>query len=198
MKKNNFSPPNPQLSIQKGFIKHQKSCAGFTLIEILLVIALIGVLAASLIIIINPVTQFQRTRDAQRKNDLSQIQKALEQYYNDNRKYPDSSSEYTISNGSTSYPWGTPWPETGLYLSTLPKDPATNQRYIYVPTSDRQGYYLYAHLEQIRDFSACNTQGLDCPQASSGGSAQIPSNSCSNPGGTLSCNYGTTSPNLSP
>ena len=68
--------------------------------------ALLGVLATALITLINPLAQFQRTRDTQRKNDLAQIQRALEQYYNDFNYYPSSGPpNYYVDNRD----WGTPW-----------------------------------------------------------------------------------------
>jgi prepilin-type N-terminal cleavage/methylation domain-containing protein len=46
------------------------SSYGFTLVEIVVVIGIIGVLAAGLILLINPFKQFANARDAQRKSDL--------------------------------------------------------------------------------------------------------------------------------
>ncbi len=53
---------------------------GFTLIELLVVISIIGILATLLIANLGGIRE--RARDAQRKNDLNQIQKALEMYKN--------------------------------------------------------------------------------------------------------------------
>jgi prepilin-type N-terminal cleavage/methylation domain-containing protein len=51
---------------------------GFTLIELLVVISIIGVLATLLLANVSGVRE--RGRDAQRKSDINQIQKALEIY----------------------------------------------------------------------------------------------------------------------
>ena len=48
---------------QKGPVFRQ---AGFTLVEIVLVIALIGVTATLLISLVNPVQQFKKSNDAKR------------------------------------------------------------------------------------------------------------------------------------
>ncbi|PIP15252.1 hypothetical protein COX47_00635, partial [Candidatus Roizmanbacteria bacterium CG23_combo_of_CG06-09_8_20_14_all_35_49] len=53
----------------------------FTLIELLLVIIILGVLAT--LIIGNFFTSLKKGRDARRKGDLEQIQRALEMYYED-------------------------------------------------------------------------------------------------------------------
>ncbi len=65
-----------------------KFSRGFTLIELLVVIAIIGVLASGVLVAINPLEQIKKARDAQRKQDLAQIQKPLEVYYNDNGRDP--------------------------------------------------------------------------------------------------------------
>jgi general secretion pathway protein G len=54
---------------------------GFTLIELLVVIAIIGMLSA--LLVPNFMGARERARDAQRKSDLKQIQKALEMYRQD-------------------------------------------------------------------------------------------------------------------
>ncbi|MGA1047665.1 MAG: prepilin-type N-terminal cleavage/methylation domain-containing protein, partial [Minisyncoccia bacterium] len=51
----------------------------FTLLEILLVIAAIGILAAIVLIAINPTRQIAQVRNAQRRSDINTIYKALEQ-----------------------------------------------------------------------------------------------------------------------
>ena len=66
----------------------QKLQAGFTIIELLIVIAIIGILATLVL------TNFQgaqaKGRDTVRKNDINSIYQKLEEYYNENGSYPDS------------------------------------------------------------------------------------------------------------
>lgn len=62
-----------------------KLSRGFTLIEILLVIGLIAILAAIVIIAINPARQFAQARNTQRFSDVNAVLNAVHQNMIDNR-----------------------------------------------------------------------------------------------------------------
>ncbi|EKD58744.1 MAG: hypothetical protein ACD_56C00059G0002 [uncultured bacterium] len=66
----------------------EKNKKAFTLIELLIVIAIIGVLAST--VLINTNGARKRAKDAKRIIEVSQIQSALEMYYAQYGRYPDS------------------------------------------------------------------------------------------------------------
>src|SRR3990167_1144019 len=93
-----------------------KSGAGFTLIELLIVIVIIGVLAT--ILLANFIGVRQRSRDAQRKADLRQIQSAIELYKADQGVYPTPLY-------STDCPTSSPLVGgTVTYVAKIPCDPS--------------------------------------------------------------------------
>lgn len=68
---------------------------GFTLIELLIVIAVIGVLAAVVLVAIDPVEQLSRGRDAGRKTASDQLGRASTAYYTVITSYPPAASWYS-------------------------------------------------------------------------------------------------------
>jgi prepilin-type N-terminal cleavage/methylation domain-containing protein len=71
---------------------HKKQKTGFTLIEILVVIGIIAILAAIVIVAINPARQFAQARNTQRESDVSTILNAVGQLMVDNKGNALSSS----------------------------------------------------------------------------------------------------------
>lgn len=61
---------------------------GFTLVELLIVIALIAILSVAVLATINPIEQTNKARDAQYKNDAAEVLSAFERYYASKNEYP--------------------------------------------------------------------------------------------------------------
>ncbi len=151
----------------------------FTLIELLVVIIILGVLAA--LITGNFFTSLKKGRDAKRKADLEQIQRALEMYYEDKRIYP-LTGELTFGTSLTD-------PVSGkVYMQNLPNDPVSGKAYQYL-SADGSDYKAFACLEN-------NLQRL--PYLSTGYS--ITCNGCEDINGTpvAECIWGVSSSNISP
>jgi type IV pilus assembly protein PilA len=79
-----------------------KRLPGFTLIEILLVVALIALLAGIVIIAVNPSKQLADGRNARRRADVSTILNAVYQYSIDNNGLPTTIQENSDCSGTAS------------------------------------------------------------------------------------------------
>ncbi|MBW7956175.1 prepilin-type N-terminal cleavage/methylation domain-containing protein [Patescibacteria group bacterium] len=100
---------------------------GFTLIELMIVVALIGIVMAAGIVAF---TGAQRnSRDARRRADVDALSKALEQYYTNNNQY------YGSGSGSDNAAWVSGFQVTNLgsYFPSgrLPLDPMNTAPYYY-------------------------------------------------------------------
>ncbi len=117
---------------------------GFTIVELLVVIVVIAILVA--LTLPNLFGLQRRARDDARKNDLKNIQQALETYFNDNSAYPsgDMAAAGTVLAG-------------GDYIASIPSDPQ-GDAYTYTPGSCTgsacQSYTLAADLENDNDPAA--------------------------------------------
>ena len=137
----------------------------FTLIEILIVIAIIGILTIALL----PRIQGAQSsaRNTARKADLNQIATALAAYNGDNGSYPEKIQDLAGDNG---------------YLKSLPKDtgkktvcPGTSSGdptdYYYAKKGD--GYILAAYMEKQPGNANVNYVG-ECGDSMAPSDAKVP------------------------
>lgn len=125
---------------------------GFTLVEILVVIAIIGILAT--LAIISYTGAQKQARDTQRKSDIKQYQMALESYSAKNN------GTYPVSTGATSV---TDYC-VDLEMDSCPDDPVTDDGYRY--TSDGLTYTLNATLESKEVDWVASSDGTTTEQVS--------------------------------
>jgi prepilin-type N-terminal cleavage/methylation domain-containing protein len=173
-------------SISKGFLSksallkksdiNPKPQHGFSLIELLIVIAIIGILASVIMIAIDPATRLKQARDSQRKQDISQISNALVAYETLREAFPDEdecdSSIGTSTGACPVNPAQSNWSSSSQiylqmtsegFLKNLPSDPLNNStfHYRYEPQGLGQSpctvnvcrYWIGGQLEAPKDLS---------------------------------------------
>ena len=157
MKQKGFTPTPNQISstvdipkqkyvTAKHHLTNKSLVWGFTLIELMVVISIIGLLASIVLVALSSART--KARDAKRLADIRQIQNALELYFNDNNRYP---SGFCDSAFNSAFPtWNTPCWAILLtpYIATMPADPINSfyagsgvggYEYSYIPTSKPNG-----------------------------------------------------------
>ena len=168
-------------------VKSRQNVAGFTLMELLIVIVLLGILIS--LGTGSFASSIRRGRDNRRKNDVRSIATALEAYFNDKGAYPTSNSSGEMvgcgAGDAAVCTWGGEFKDKNntLYMILTPKDPSDVYKYYYTNTATT--YKLYAKLENTRE------EGTGVKQAGYAGT------NCAASGTTL-CTYGIASQNAKP
>lgn len=129
--------------------------AGFSLLELLVSISIIGILIAMGSVAFS--TAQQKSRDAKRRADVKAVAGALEQYYaNNSSVYPDSASCTTFAGLST------------YFSGPVPLDPKTGGSYTCV--SEEAAFCVCALLDEETKGNASGVPNGDgtCNYASGG------------------------------
>ncbi len=140
-----FSHKSSVFSLQSS-VYHR----GFTLIEYLVAITILATLVGGALLTLNPFTQVERGRDAQRRQDLQQVKNALEVYYQDFNCYPETLA------------FGKEW-EVGdsIYMKEVPQDSTCNKLngecYQYITDTTNacpQWNVVFARLSRVPEQAA--------------------------------------------
>jgi len=152
---------------------------GFTLVELLVVMAILGVLVTLIGTAFR--TAQARGRDVQRKSDLKQIANALELFFNDYGFYPPGDGQgrimacpyAEISAGENFCDWGVgefvdvylaTGTERTVYIKKVPDDPINSYNYYYrLPDGNNKKFQLFAKLENSQDKDCLGGDCLSSP-----------------------------------
>ena len=124
-----------------SLLKKLRNPKGFTLVELIIVIMIIGILAATLLPKIMGAPA--KARDAAREADFNAVATSLEMYYADNSVYPTPSGNDVVGAALVS----------GGYLKSDLKDPQDEAAYVYMYCTasrngvDNQSFALGTRLE---------------------------------------------------
>ena len=145
------------------FKKNQK---GFTLLELLVVIGIIGLLAS--ILVINLTSARRRARDTKRVADIRNLQTAAEDYFGKNGRYPNTIADL-ITNGNIPV-----WPLDPLAPTGTTCTGNSDNCYYYghYPATNSYSYHFGASMEDTgsqllnQDRDCNSTSGSGCPYTS--------------------------------
>lgn len=125
----------------------KRPASGFTIVELLIVIVVIGILAALVVVTYNGIQQ--KARDTERKTDVNALHGQLEAYNAQNGKYP------TLANVNDSTWRGTNM--KGLDSAALQDPKGSAQTLVAAPAAND-----YAFAPTASDGSACDNTTTDC------------------------------------
>ena len=157
---------------------------GFTLIEILIVVAIIAILASVVLIGLGP-TQ-QSGRDARRISDLREIQTGLELYYSKCGFYPGAANCAGGWVAATFGQMSAALTGSGIGVAVVPNDPTNGATYYYAAAAGDgtvvagSTYVLSATLENSNNsvFSGASYGGAGLTNPKGGGATCAAPNYC--------------------
>lgn len=132
----------------------KKRQEGFTIVELLIVIVVIGILATLVIVTFTGIQQ--KARDSKRKTDVNAIQSSLENFYGSNNYYP-TLTQLNDNSGSTSW---VSQNMKGFDVSAL-QDPKGTSPTLISGTTPGATQYAY-NVVNASGGSCDNTTGNEC------------------------------------
>ena len=128
----------PRREVSRRRIASQR---GFTLIEIMVVVVIIGLLAA--VIVPQVVDKVDQARVAKAKQDIAGLETALTMYRLDNSKYPTTDQGLSVLSTQPTDPSIRHW-RPGGYIKRISKDPWGFDYQYVAPGTHGSEYDLYS------------------------------------------------------
>ncbi len=154
-----------QVQNKAGFTTFMRTERGFTLVELLVVIAIIAILAAVVVLVINPLEVTRRGRDAQRLADLASLTNAINVAVQESTNsgvaavlckaqgtYPCNGSSNTGTRASD----GSGWVKTDLSsqksisVATLPTDQVNDTAFHFTYCANNDAWEVSTALESVQ------------------------------------------------
>jgi prepilin-type N-terminal cleavage/methylation domain-containing protein len=151
---------------------------GFTLVELLVVISIIGLLSTMATVSVKS-TKI-KARDVRRASDIAQLRTALEMYNSEKNIYPNPNNGNPITLGKKSYSVfcakendniGFYNNDTGcdlIFMARVPKDPLKTYSYTYKPTGDPLGQDYEIRFRLESGVESLNCTDHDCIATANG------------------------------
>lgn len=125
----------------RTYFAPRKAQQGFTLIEIMVVVVILGILAA--LIAPNVISRIDDAQITKVKQDIRALESALKLYRLDFFRYPDTEEGLdALVTPPTDPEAEAKWPPGG-YLDRLPRDP-WNRPYVYLYPGNQAEYDIYS------------------------------------------------------
>lgn len=121
---------------------------GFTLIEILVVCAIIAILAGAVVAATGP--SRAKARDSRRLSDMTQIRTVLESYF---AEQPRTNASYPAQTTLEAFNSSVVDALTPEHIAAMPADPNSVTPYLYKTVDNGKGYCLAAQLEVTNSVS---------------------------------------------
>jgi len=159
------------MSKKQSIHMRPRSVTGFTLVELLIVIAILAVLSVTVVLVLNPAELLRQARDTRRLSDLSSIHRAISFYLVDQAGSVSWVASHNCTVGtaspmgggvcvtnSSTVVTGTGWVDvgfssttTGSPLAALPLDPTNDATYFYAfKKTSGLVYELDSRMESIK------------------------------------------------
>ncbi len=114
--------------------KNKKRQAGFTLVEVMVTMVIIGLLTTA--VVLNVIPMLGKAQSEKAQIDINRLKQAIEYYHLETNTYPNQLSDLLAAQGSENS-------RAGGYIEALPQDP-WNNAYLYSYPGDNGVFDIWS------------------------------------------------------